>query len=133
VLSREAGFDDRTIERLEAILERSQTAREALHRTEREHHRALKQLTESQSRDEAAFDRAVSGLLQTRRQLQTLRDEEVAAMRKELKPSQQARLLLALPKVMREGRKLMRSLRKEILRDEIKAAEEEDKDDDDQP
>jgi len=96
LLRKRVGLGEKLVARVEAQLQKGDVERKAVHKAVKQGRRALRQLVEDDSSDEAAFEAALSGLLQARQRMHELRHEELGKLRRLLSAKQMGKLVLAL-------------------------------------
>ena len=99
LLRKRVGLDEDKVARVEALLEQGDAERKALHKAMRQSRRALRELVQRDSTDEAAFEAAVTGMLKARNRMHTLRHEELSKLRRVLSAKEMGKLVLALGKL----------------------------------
>ncbi|MCG3174143.1 MAG: hypothetical protein GMKNLPBB_02367 [Myxococcota bacterium] len=92
--------------KLSKIFGKYDEERFAIRMEQRKHLCAIYKLFEENAADEKAYAAAVDGMLAARKKLQDMQQREIAELRTQLTPKQQARLMLAIPEMMREAMKL---------------------------
>jgi periplasmic protein CpxP/Spy len=90
---KQAGIDDARAKQVLATMERADGERKPVMESLRAQGTELKRLVESKTTDEAAYSRALSSMRTSKTKLAQIRDRELDAVAKILKPSEQARLL----------------------------------------
>lgn len=100
LLQRRVGLDDATAQKVMEVLRTYEGRRQALADRMQQNKRALGKLIREDSNDQASYQRAVDELVRTQREMEALRLEEFAELRKVLTPKQQAKLLMELNKLM---------------------------------
>ena len=104
LLQRRVGLDEPTARRVIEVLRSHEQKREVLANRLKDQKRELGRLVRTNSADQSAYQRAIDGLLRTQQEMETLRREEFAALRRVLTPQQQGKLLVELNRLMRRGR-----------------------------
>lgn len=104
MLRERVGLDEATAQRVEQVLGQFDSQHAAVREQIRTNQRRIRQLIRDKSNDQAAYRQAVDGLRNAQLQQETLRNREFDELRKILLPSQQAKLLMHLQRLNREGR-----------------------------
>ena len=108
VLEQRAGLDQAKIKKVEVILDRHAPKRAALQRNLEQHRKSIRKLLESDSNDQAAYERAIDGLRKAQDDLHVLRNKEIDDLRKVLTPKEQAKVVVSVRKLQRKLRQALR-------------------------
>ncbi len=111
ILRYDVGLDKAKAAKVKKILEGFDPVRKQLHQRKRMAKRALRRLLRVDSNDQAAFKRVLDDFMKVRDDLVIMRRKQMIALRKELTPKQQAKLLVALKRLQRRVRRARQQLR----------------------
>ena len=106
VLRVQVGLDDAKADQAEQILDSFEQAHRDKQRAVRQARRRLRHLFVTDSEDEQAYQRALAELRLAHKELQQLREKQLAALAQVLTYKQQAKLLRSLAKLRRKLAKL---------------------------
>ncbi|MCO4763437.1 MAG: hypothetical protein KC502_18110 [Myxococcales bacterium] len=112
LLRKDVGLTETRAKKAEGVLARFAKERRTLQRSAHQHTKAVHLLVRSDSNDQAAYRQAVNGMIAAREALASLHGREFAALRKILKPKEQALLLLGLHRLKRRSHRIMAKARK---------------------
>jgi hypothetical protein len=115
VLRKEVGLDEKKATEAERILDKYSVERKKLHREFRAQRRALKQLFDEDSNDQAAYARHLKTIRDVQKRLGSVQEREINELSKLMTPKQQAKFLRAVQQVKR---KIARRLREHRKRDD---------------
>jgi len=107
VLREKVGLSEEKAALVEAVLDAHDADRHELREKMRENSEGLRTLLKEDSNDQDAYTALLDEVLTTRQALQDLRGQELDEIREILTPKEQAKLVLALRKMHRRGRKMM--------------------------
>jgi hypothetical protein len=130
LLRHEAGLDETSAVKAEKVLDGFDTERQKGHRELGEAKRGLGDLAASDSKDEAAYKKALDALLAANRAQQDLRGRELDELRKVLSQRDTAKVILSLERMQQVMRQEMKKVRKAWLKSEL---DRMDSDDGDEP
>lgn len=125
ILEREGGLSAKAIEVIQRQFEQVRTQRHQLRRELRQQMQALREMLDAGSRDDAAYTKVIDGIAATRVKMDGLRDLQIAELRRQLTPVDQARLIVVLPKLRKTVRHAMHKARKGRLEQELHEMEDE--------
>ena len=108
VLLKEVGLDEKKATDAERILDKYAVERKKLQRELRTQRRALKQLFDEDSNDQAAYARSLKTMRDTQKRLGSVQEREIDELSRLMTPKQQAKFLRAIQQVKR---KIARRLR----------------------
>ena len=115
VLLKEVGLDEKKATDAERILDKYAVERKKLQRELRTQRRALKQLFDEDSNDQAAYARSLKTMRDTQKRLGSVQEREIDELSRLMTPKQQAKFLRAIQQVKR---KIARRLREHRKRDD---------------
>lgn len=108
ILRQQVGLDEKKAEEVQKVLLKYEPERRKVQRQHQEHRRALRDLLQNDSNDDAAYKKSIDGFRATQKKLNALRDKEMDEVAKLITPKQQAKLYAALErlrkKIARRGR-----------------------------
>jgi len=108
VLRQHVGLDDKKADEVLKVLAKYEPERRKLQRQQQEHRRALRDLLQADSNDDAEYKKQIDGFRSAQKKLSALRDKETDEVAKLITPKQQAKLYGALErlrkKLARRGR-----------------------------
>lgn len=106
ILTKRVGLDAERIDEVEAILQKGDLERKALHRAMRESHGKLRQLIQADADDGASYEAAVGTLLKSRQRLHELQHGELQKLRSLLSSKEMGKLVMALHRLKKRMRRL---------------------------
>lgn len=104
-------FDAAVVEKIEETLRTYDPRRHELHKKKHNAHRQIRKLLESDSNDQAAYERALTDMQAARRGLSSLRAEEMKEISALLSPKEQAKLTLAFKRMKNKMHRFKRGQR----------------------
>lgn len=102
ILRQEVGLDDQKADEVMKVLVKHQVERRTLQQQHRQHRKAIGELLQSDSSDEAQYKKSIDGFRTTQKKLNGLRDREMDEIAKLITPKQQAKLFRALERMRRK-------------------------------
>ncbi len=98
MLVRKVGLSEDKATKVEQIIDGFNGERQKIHKQIAEEKKTLRELLKSNSDDQDSYEGAITRLRAAQKQNQALRDKEFEALKQELTPKEQAKLLRALNK-----------------------------------
>ena len=129
LLRKEAGLDEASTLRAEAVVTRFDQDRQKLHRGVGEATRALRELVGADSKDDKAYRDGLDVLVGAHRAMHDLRTRELDELRKVLTPKECAKVVIALERMHKHMRGEMRSAKREWLQEQLRRMDNGDDDD----
>jgi Spy/CpxP family protein refolding chaperone len=125
MLREKVGLDEATAARAEKVIDEFQVKQRALWLNLFKNGKALRELVNSDSKDQNAYTVGVNNLLDAHKRLQELRQEEFAVLQKILSPKQQAKLLLSLREIQGKAGHMMKgACHKKMMDEGMKSPED---------
>jgi Spy/CpxP family protein refolding chaperone len=107
MLRQEAGLDEATAVRTEKVLDQFEPRRRELMKEQHHRMRTLHELLDTDSNDQKAYQEALNGMMSATKEMQELKQREIAALQQVLTPKQQARVMVTLREMRKRAKRMM--------------------------
>jgi Spy/CpxP family protein refolding chaperone len=98
LLTTKVGLSEEKANKVEKVIDSVDEERQKIHKSILEEKKTLKELLEQNSDDQDSYEGALARLRAAHKQQQELRDKQIDALKKELTPKEQAKMLKAMSK-----------------------------------